>query len=227
MRYIRYHSTNMKWVKENSENEREYICTLISGSNGHPDVFLFRYHTRIYSMNSNFNFIVDWHVACVRMNEWVCFYFDEVEEDKINKKYDITKWVGFIRWAEFFGLLFPYWIYNNNILRPVAFFGLHTFIHIRRSKKIYIYTGLTRICRSDDFLSYHVSAIKFESVDVLELTMGRIYYNILNPYLILEKSQLSFMAQKWAAILKIKNFPIRPIVNSSTSKLSNFIAETW
>jgi len=42
----------------------------------------------------------------------------------------------------------------------------------------------------------------------------------------LEKSQLSFLAQKWVAILKIKNFPIWPIVISSTSALSDFIVET-
>jgi len=29
----------------------------------------------------------------------------------------------------------------------------------------------------------------------------------------LEKSQLSFLARKWAAILKIKKFPMWPIVN--------------
>gem|GEM_PF-4893286 len=42
----------------------------------------------------------------------------------------------------------------------------------------------------------------------------------------LKKSQFSYLARKWAVILKIRNFPIWPIVNSSTSAHSDFIAET-
>jgi len=41
-------------------------------------------------------------------------------------------------------------------------------------KYAFSYTGWTRICGSDDFLSCHVSAMKSESADVLELTLGQI-----------------------------------------------------
>jgi len=51
-------------------------------------------------------------------------------------------------------------------------------------QKFQLNTGWTRICGTDDFLSYHVSAMKSESADVQKHQKSSYFSRIVTNYLI-------------------------------------------